>query len=132
MGDWLFGCDICQAVCPWNRKAPATDEPAFLPRPELTELDASDLLAISEEEFDQRFSRTALSRPGRAGLVRNAAIVAGNSGEARAIPALQAAANDADPLVCEAAQWALGRCSGPSIRKCQASEARSELQRFQR
>jgi epoxyqueuosine reductase len=83
MGEWLFGCDICQEVCPWNRKAPVTREPAFLPQPELSEIDAAELLSLSEEDFERRFGHTALSRPGRAGLVRNAAIVVGNSASER-------------------------------------------------
>ncbi len=79
MGDWLFGCDICQEVCPWNRKAPVTAEPAFQARPELTSLDAQALLSLTEAEFQSRFGNTALSRPGRDGLVRSAAIVVANS-----------------------------------------------------
>lgn len=112
MGDWLFGCDICQEVCPWNRKAPVTAEPAFLPQPELTAVDAAAMLALSEDEFQQRFGHTALSRPGRAGLARNAAIVAGNSGKREAAEPLSAAANDPDPTVREAAHWALGTVGG--------------------
>ena len=79
MGDWLFGCDICQEVCPWNRKAPVSTEPAFQPQPDLQSLDAGDLLTLTEDEFRQRFGHTALARPGHAGLLRNAAIVAGNA-----------------------------------------------------
>jgi epoxyqueuosine reductase len=80
MGDWLFGCDICQEVCPWNRKAPVSSEPAFAPRAELTGIDAASLLALTEIEFCRRFGDTALARPGREGLVRNAAIVTDNCG----------------------------------------------------
>lgn len=79
MGDWLFGCDICQEVCPWNRKAPVSTEPAFQAQPDLQSLDAGDLLTLTEDEFRQRFGHTALARPGRSGLLRNAAIVAGNA-----------------------------------------------------
>jgi epoxyqueuosine reductase len=107
MGNWLFGCDICQEVCPWNRKAPVTHEPAFQPNPELTAVDAAALLALTEAEFRRRFADSALSRPGRAGLLRNAAIVAGNAGTSEAIPALKIALDDADALVREAAAWAL-------------------------
>jgi epoxyqueuosine reductase len=80
MGDWLFGCDICQDVCPWNRKAPLSIEPAFQPRPDLQSVDAVELLTLTDEEFGRRFGDTALARPGREGLVRNAAIVAANAG----------------------------------------------------
>jgi epoxyqueuosine reductase len=80
MGDWLFGCDICQEVCPWNRKAPVSTEPAFQPQPDLQSVDAAQLLTLTEDEFQRRFGRTALARPGREGLLRNAAIVAANAG----------------------------------------------------
>lgn len=109
MEGWLFGCDICQEVCPWNRKAPVTTEPAFSANPELEALDATALLTLTEAEFDNRFGHTAVSRPGRAGLIRNAAIVAANAGNAVAIPALSAALQDADPVVRETAAWAIER-----------------------
>jgi epoxyqueuosine reductase len=109
MEDWLFGCDICQEVCPWNRKAPDTAEPAFAANPELVGLDATSLLTLTEPEFQSRFAHTAFSRPGRAGLIRNAAIVAGNAQDAVAIPALTTALQDPDPVVRETAAWALDR-----------------------
>ena len=107
MQDWLFGCDICQEVCPWNRKAPITTEPAFAANPELVALDATALLNLTEAEFASRFGHTALSRPGRAGIIRNAAIAAANAGNVDAIPALEAALQDADPAVRETAAWAI-------------------------
>jgi epoxyqueuosine reductase len=109
MGDWLFGCDICQEVCPWNRKAPATNEPAFQPRPELVSLEPRAVLELSEADFRRVFRGTALWRSKRSGLRRNAAIVLGNRGEPGAIPVLERAAQDEDPVVREAAAWALER-----------------------
>jgi epoxyqueuosine reductase len=109
MGDWLFGCDICQEVCPWNRKAPLSIDPAFAPRPELTGADAAALLSLTERDFRRQFGSTALSRPGRAGLVRNAAIVAGNSGNSIAKAPLAAALDDHSAVVRDAAGWALQR-----------------------
>lgn len=109
VGDWLFGCDVCQEVCPWNRKAPATTEPAFAPQPDLQPADACAILQMNQQEFELRFGHTPLARPGRAGLLRNAAIVLGNSGDASAIPTLEAALNDDEPLVRDAAAWALQR-----------------------
>jgi len=79
MGDWLFGCDICQEVCPWNRKAPVTAEPGFQANPQLAAVDARELLSLNESDFESRFADTALSRPGRDGLIRNAAIVVENT-----------------------------------------------------
>src|SRR5262249_59084026 len=61
IGDWLFGCDVCQEVCPWNRKAPATREAAFAPRADLEAVDSIELLGLSEEAFRQRFRGTALT-----------------------------------------------------------------------
>ena len=102
MGEWVFGCDVCQEVCPWNRKAP---EAGGLPaRAELAALDLIKLLGMSEPEFRERFRDTALSRPRRAGLLRNAAIVLGNRGPAAALPALPHAPPDEAALAEAAAQ----------------------------
>jgi len=107
--DWLFGCDICQEVCPWNRKAPPSAEPAFRPRADLEGVDLIELLGLSEEAFRRRFRGTALTRPRRRGLLRNAAIVLGNIGDQAALPALRRALGDPEPLVREAAAWAIGQ-----------------------
>jgi epoxyqueuosine reductase len=107
VGDWLFGCDVCQEVCPWNRKAPATREPAFVARDELESVDPVELLDLTEEEFRRRFRGTALLRAKRRGMLRNAALVLGNRGDPAALPALQRALHDSELLVREAAQWAI-------------------------
>jgi epoxyqueuosine reductase len=109
VGDWLFGCDVCQEVCPWNRKAPAGAEPAFAARPDLEAVDPVELLGLSEEEFRRRFRGTALTRSKRGGLLRNAALVLGNRGDPVALPALRRARADPEPLVREAAEWAIAR-----------------------
>jgi epoxyqueuosine reductase len=109
VGDWLFGCDICQDVCPWNRKAKPTAEPAFQPEGDLSPADAAAIVRMSRDEFKARFKGTPLFRPGYAGLLRNAAIVLGNSRSSEAIPALTEALESDDPLVRGAAAWALGR-----------------------
>jgi epoxyqueuosine reductase len=120
IGDWLFGCDICQEVCPWNRKAPVTSEPAFQTDPALVSLDAAHLLSLTESEFEIRFGHTPLARPGRAGLVRNAAVVAGNSGSAAAVPALTSALQDSDSLARDAAALALECIRESETRKAPA------------
>jgi epoxyqueuosine reductase len=109
VGDWVFGCDVCQEVCPWNRKALVGTEPALQPRPELESLDPVELLGLSEEEFRRRFRGTALFRSKRGGLLRNAALVLGNTGTPEALPALGRALEDGDPLIREAARWAIER-----------------------
>ena len=110
MGDWIFGCDICQEVCPWNRKAPITTEPAFQPRTDLVAVDLIELLGLSPESFRQRFRGTALTRTKRRGLLRNAAIALGNLGDPAALPALnKAALEDPEEVVREAAAWAVSK-----------------------
>jgi epoxyqueuosine reductase len=109
MGDWVFGCDICQEVCPWNRKSLPAAEPAFQPRLDLQAPNLVELLGLSEEAFRRRFRGTALMRAKRSGLLRNAAIALGNQRDPTALPALQRALNDPDPLVRDAAQWAIER-----------------------
>ncbi|MBQ17626.1 MAG: tRNA epoxyqueuosine(34) reductase QueG [Planctomycetaceae bacterium] len=109
MGDWLFGCDICQEVCPWNRQAPPTTEATFSPSDDLAPADAIDLLGLDAETHQRRFGSTPLQRPGRTGLVRNAAIVTGNAGNADAIQPLVDLLVDPDPVIRATAAWALGR-----------------------
>ncbi len=107
MRDWLFGCDVCQEVCPWNRKAPAAREPALAPSAPLPSLEA--LLEMDEAAFRARFRGSAMSRARRAGRARNAALVLGNRGDRAAEPALRRALDDPDPGVRSAAAWALAR-----------------------
>ncbi len=109
VGDWLFGCDVCQEVCPWNRKALPGTEPALRPRPELLAVDPAELLGLTVEAFRRRFRDTALWRTKRRGLLRNAALVLGNRGDPASLPALQQALHDPEPLVREAAAWAIAR-----------------------
>ena len=104
IGDWLFGCDVCQEVCPWNRKVPPATDPALAPDDPPT---VEALLALGEAEFRSRFRGSALRRAKRSGLRRNAAIVLGNSGDQAARLDLMRAADDPDPAVAEAARWAL-------------------------
>lgn len=109
LGDWLFGCDICQDVCPWNRKSPTTSEPVFQPDADLHPADAVELLALDEDAFKERFRKSPLARPRRSGLLRNAAIVLGNRADRSALSALANAARDDDPTIREAAKWAIER-----------------------
>jgi epoxyqueuosine reductase len=110
IGPWLFGCDVCQEVCPWNRRAPEAANPALGEPPALA---PEELLALGEAEFRARFRTTALWRARRPGLLRNAAIVLANRGDRSAIPALERAASDSDPTVRDAAAWALARLREP-------------------
>jgi epoxyqueuosine reductase len=113
IGDWVFGCDICQDVCPPALKGTTANHSAF----RAPDLDAArpaliPLLQISEDEFRSRFSGSPLKRAKREGLQRNAAVALGNSGDRRAVPPLVDALTRASPLVRGHAAWALGRLGG--------------------
>ncbi len=109
LGDWIFGCDICQEVCPWNRRAPTSDEPTFIPVPDRNPASLAELLAMTDEDFRHRFRRTPLWRAKRRGLLRNAALAAGNQRDAGLGAALVRGLDDPEPLVREACAWALAR-----------------------
>lgn len=108
--DWLFGCDVCQEVCPWNRKAPPSREPAFAAAEPLGPLPP--LLELDEGAFRARFRRTALFRAKRSGLLRNVALVLGNRRDPGEALALRRAMGDPDPVVRDAAAWALEQGAG--------------------
>jgi epoxyqueuosine reductase len=108
ISEWLFGCDVCQDVCPWNRKAPPAREPALAPTAPLPSLHA--LLTMDDAAFRARFRGSAMSRAKRAGLARNAALLLGNRRDRTAVPALRSALSDPDDGVRRAAAWALARC----------------------
>ncbi|MBI4505756.1 MAG: tRNA epoxyqueuosine(34) reductase QueG, partial [Chloroflexi bacterium] len=100
IGDWLFGCDICQEVCPVNRRPPGASLAALAADAGVgPALDAAELLGLDESAFRARFRHTPLWRPRRRGLLRNACVVLGNVGDAAAVPALARALSDAEPLV---------------------------------
>ena len=115
MGNRIYGCDDCLAVCPWNRFADAARaNRAFLPRAELVAPSLADLLALDDSSFRKVFAGSPIKRIGRNRMVRNAAIAAGNSGLPELIPVLERLTNDEDAVVAEAARWALGKLFSPS------------------
>ena len=110
MGNRIYGCDDCLAVCPWNRFADtARRNQAFVPRAELVAPALADLLALDDAGFRQVFAGSPIKRIGRDRMVRNAAIAAGNSGSGTLVEPLRKLVDDADPAVAEAAQWAIGK-----------------------
>lgn len=109
MGEWVFGCDLCQEVCPWNRKAPLSPEPAFQPQAGHNPLELRGLFQMTDRQFQIKFGNTPLWRAKRRGLLRNAAIVLGNFPSAENIPCLLVGLADAEPLVRSASSWALGQ-----------------------
>src|SRR6266536_253519 len=109
IGHQIFGCDICQDVCPWNRRAPTTDKPEFQPRDGLVNPALAWLAEISEEEFREKFRRSTVRRTKHSGLRRNALIAIGNSGNTTLHPNVERASHDPDPVISEAARWAKKR-----------------------
>lgn len=107
VGNWVFGCDICQMVCPWNiRFAHQHGDPAFAPREGLPLPILADELALSPEEFNRKFKNSPLKRAKRRGYLRNVAVAAGNARDAGSLPALEAAQRSEERLIQEHAEWA--------------------------
>jgi epoxyqueuosine reductase len=109
IGNHVFGCDICQEVCPYNVKANPSNEPSYAPRPGLYAPELISLLSIDQEEFSRRFRGSPILRAKRRGFLRNVAVALGNSAGPEAVPALADALHDHEPLVRGHAAWALGR-----------------------
>jgi epoxyqueuosine reductase len=124
VGHWTFGCDVCQDVCPWNRRAPTASEAAFEARPHPS---VAELLRLDETSYRDRFRGSPLKRARREGLARNAAVALGNGGAAVDVPALAEALEHSDPVVRGHAAWALGRiggmAAGAALRAAQVREA---------
>lgn len=126
IGNRVYGCDICQEVCPWNSFASGTSEAAFLPRAGVDEASLIELMGMTQEEFSWRFKGSAVKRTKRRGLLRNVAVALGNWGSSEAMPALAGALNDEEPLVRGHAAWALGRIGTAGAR--QALSGRGEVE----
>ena len=107
IGNWIFGCDICQAVCPWNRFAPPEGDPALTRREEVPHPNLIRELELTPEEFNRKFKNSAVKRSKYRGYLRNVAIALGNSKNPAARPALQKALNNPEPMVRKHAKWAL-------------------------
>jgi epoxyqueuosine reductase len=122
LGNWLFGCDICQEVCPWNRRfASPSDEPAFQPDAASVAANPLALLAASAADLRESLRGSPLLRPKRQGLLRNAAVVVANRGDRQAVPALAGhLAKETDPTVRGHLAWALGRLGGDAARQALA------------
>ena len=112
IGRQVFGCDICQDVCPWNREAPVTKTPELQPRAALVNPDLEWLAGLSLEEFREVFRGSPVKRARFNGLRRNVAIALGNSDEERFLPVLEELSRDEDVMVAEHARWALRRLRG--------------------
>ena len=109
MGNRIYGCDDCLAVCPWNKFARAGGDPDLAPREELTAPRLAELARLGDSEFRRLFSKTAIKRLGRDRFVRNVLIALGNSGDGAMVPAVEKLLEDPAPVVRGAAVWALSR-----------------------
>ncbi len=107
IGNRIYGCDDCLAACPWNRFAQAGAMMSPHARPDLAQTDLLELLTLNDTQFKQRFAGTPILRTKRRGLLRNVCVALGNTGDANALPHLQRAATDPEPLIAEHAQWAI-------------------------
>ncbi len=112
MGNRIYGCDDCLAVCPWNRFARAATTPGLRPRAELTAPHLATLAALDDAGFRTMFSASPIKRIGRGRFVRNVLVAIGNAGDRALLAATTARLDDADPVVAEAASWAVRRLEG--------------------
>lgn len=115
MGNRIFGCDICNEVCPWNKQfARASDEPAFRPNPDRVAPKLLDLIRLDDVAFRDRFRDSPIRRTKRRGLLRSVAVALGNWGDPQVVPALAAALRDHEPLIRGHAAWALAQINVPA------------------
>lgn len=107
LGNRVFGCDICQQICPWNRFADGDHDSVFDAQPNVFNPILTEDLELTPQEFNRKFKHNPVLRSRRCGYLRNVAVALGNSGDQNALPALERAAQDAEPLIREHAAWAL-------------------------
>jgi epoxyqueuosine reductase len=124
IGRQVFGCDICQDVCPWNRRAPIAADPELAPRAPLVNPALGWLAEMDEEEFGRWFNGSPVRRVKYSGLRRNVAVAMGNSGEGQFLPILQGWSKDADPVLAETARWAMEKLEAADSREPDGSEPR--------
>jgi epoxyqueuosine reductase len=116
MGDWIFGCDVCQMVCPWNRFASPEGDASFTPRPGVAVPDLVRELELTPEAFNRKFKDSPVKRAKRRGYLRNVAVAAGNSQDEKTLPALEKAEDDIEELVRKHAAWAMEKVTQDSAR----------------
>jgi epoxyqueuosine reductase len=126
MGEWVFGCDVCQEVCPWNAAPQGAAHPELELPAERAELDLARLLLLGREEYVERFRGSPMKRARLEGLQRNAAVAMGNRGDARYVGPLARVLAEGEPLVRAHAAWALGRIGTPKAQQALEEASRRE------
>jgi epoxyqueuosine reductase len=130
MGGWVFGCDICQQVCPWNEKAgeKPRSTPLFNVLPAINDLNASDILGLSPQEFNLAFKNTPIQRAKRSGLLRNAVVATGNLRSKDALPQLiDLLLHEQEALVRAHAAWAIGQFHSSDAIHALKTASRTEI-----
>lgn len=127
MGNLIFGCDICQEVCPWNSKAKPTTVQAFQPRDGNLTPELLSLVNMTQTEFSRRFKGSPIKRAKRRGFLRNVLIAIGNWGSQTAVPALKKALLDDEPLIRGHAAWALGQIGGKKAKQALENQLACEV-----
>jgi len=115
--DWIFGCDVCQMVCPWNRFTDKNGDSAFQFHADISIPVLTDELSLTPQAFNLKFKRSPVKRAKRRGYLRNIAIALGNTGGEDSIPALRQALEDSEPIVREHAKWAIGQINKRANKK---------------
>jgi epoxyqueuosine reductase len=128
LGNWIFGCDICQQVCPWNEQKPDDVEilDEFIPREEFSKINLVEEMELSQDTFSSKFKNSPIKRAKRRGYLRNIAIALGNQKSKEALPVLAAALQDGETLIRGQAAWALGEIGGENVRKLLAETFQGE------
>ena len=126
MGNLIFGCDICQEVCPWNSKAVSTGEPAFQPRDGNLAPELLSLVNMTQAEFSEKYRGSPIKRAKRRGFLRNVIVAIGNWGSRAAVPALKKALVDDEPLIRGHAAWALGQIGGKQAEQALHAQLQQE------
>ncbi len=126
MGNLIFGCDICQEVCPWNSKAVSTAEPAYQPRDGNLAPELLSLVNMTQAEFSEKYRGSPIKRAKRRGFLRNVIVAIGNWGSRAAVPALKKALIDEEPLIRGHAAWALGQIGGKQAEQALHAQLQQE------